>query len=57
MAKNESRQDIEKFLKFLADDVETHPERLCPFPADLITRARALTNGVQHGLEAPLPPD
>lgn len=43
------------FLAFLTQDIERHPERLRAINSDLIERVRALTEGVEVDLDAPLP--
>jgi antitoxin PrlF len=45
---------IARFLEFLGQDLNTHPERLEALPADLIARARALTQHVTIDHDAPI---
>lgn len=46
-----------QFLTFLARDMAAHPERLQAVDAGLVQRLRALTDGVEIELDAPLPAD
>lgn len=43
-----------KFLDFIAQDLESHPERLPPMTSDFIKRAESLIDGVDIDLDAPL---
>lgn len=45
------------FLAFLERDMAAHPERLAGLTAELIERARALTEGIDADLDAPLEGD
>jgi antitoxin PrlF len=45
---------LKPFLQLLAKDIQEHPERIGPFPATLLTRARSLVDGVKVDLDAPL---
>ncbi|MGI8933331.1 MAG: type II toxin-antitoxin system PrlF family antitoxin [Phormidesmis sp.] len=45
---------LEKFLAFLAKDIEQNPQNLKPIDADLIERARSLVVGMDSDLDAPL---
>jgi len=45
---------LEDFLTFLGRDLSTHPDRLTPFPASLLERARAVTSGIPIDHDAPL---
>lgn len=46
-----------QFLRFLAQDIARHPQRLQSVDAGLVQRARALVGGVRIDLEAALPAD
>lgn len=48
---------IKKFLAFLADDMFCHPERLQPLDSAFVARVRALVEGVEFDMDAPLPED
>ena len=48
---------IEKFLDFLADDMLRHPERLQPLDSAFVAHVRALVEGVEFDMDAPLPED
>lgn len=49
---------IEKFLAFLAKDMEENPQHIKPLTAEWIERAKALVEGVDIGdLNKPLPND
>lgn len=48
---------VGKFLRFLADDIEAHPERLRSIDAKLVKRLKALVRDVEVDLDAPLDPD
>lgn len=52
----ESDEDpvIANFLSFLADDMQNNPSRIQPLGGDLMARARALTEGMDIDLDAPL---
>ena len=52
----ESDPVVEKFLAFLARDMETHPARIRGVNPALVRRARALVKGVKTDLEAALLP-
>ncbi len=43
-----------KFLDFIAQDLEDHPERSQPLTSDLMERAESLVDGVEIDLDAPL---
>lgn len=45
------------FLRLLASDLQTHPERLQPVNPGLVQRARELVGGVEVDLDAPLSPE
>jgi antitoxin PrlF len=45
---------IGKFLRFLAKDIEAHPERLKTLDTNLAARVRKLVTGVDLDLDAPL---
>jgi antitoxin PrlF len=45
------------FLAFLKQDMAGHPERLAGLTTDLVERARALTDGIEVDLDAPLEGD
>lgn len=45
---------LERFLALLAADMAASPERLRPVDPGLVERARALTEGVELDLDAPL---
>jgi antitoxin PrlF len=42
------------FLDLIERDIDAHPERLRPVPADLVERGRALVVGVDVDLDTPL---
>lgn len=46
-----------QFLRFLAQDIERHPQRLQSVDAGLVQRARALVADVRLDLDAPLSAD
>jgi len=48
---------IGAFLDFLALDMIDHPDRLTGLTAELIERARALTQGIDVDLDAPIDGD
>jgi antitoxin PrlF len=48
---------VSAFLDFLARDIALHPERLRPLDPAFVARIRALVEGVEVDLDAPLPPD
>ncbi|MES2537188.1 MAG: type II toxin-antitoxin system PrlF family antitoxin [Pseudomonadota bacterium] len=48
---------LEKFLSFLAHDIERHPERLQALDSGLVQRIHALVGTVDVDLEAPLSAD
>jgi antitoxin PrlF len=45
---------IDRFLSFLADDMEKHPERIVAFPENLAAQIAVLTEGVVVDLDAPI---
>jgi len=45
---------LRPFLDLIAKDMERHPERIKPFPVDLIQRARAAVEGVEVDLDGAL---
>lgn len=45
---------LEKFLTFLAKDIEQNPQNLKPVPAEWVERARSLVAGMDSDLDAPL---
>jgi len=45
------------FLAFLEQDMDGHPERLAGLTTGLVERARALTDGIEVDLDAPLEGD
>lgn len=45
---------LKPFLDLLAHDMTKAPERIQPFPKDLIKRARSLTAGVKVDMNGPL---
>ncbi|MCT7969758.1 type II toxin-antitoxin system PrlF family antitoxin [Laspinema sp. D1] len=45
---------IEKFLAFLAQDLENNPQRLTTIDSDLMTRIQSLVEGMDTDLDAPL---
>lgn len=47
---------LEKFLAFLARDIETHPARVHALDAQLAKRVRSLVKGVKVDLDAELDP-
>jgi len=48
---------IERFLEFLARDMTNEPARIRPVPRALLSRGKALVNGVEVDLDAPLSDD
>lgn len=42
------------FLELLASDMKANPQRLKPFPTELLARAKELTEGVEIDHEAPI---
>ncbi|MFO1465287.1 MAG: type II toxin-antitoxin system PrlF family antitoxin [Steroidobacteraceae bacterium] len=48
---------VEKFLAFLARDMESHPEQIRGINPALLRRARSLVKGVKIDLDAPLQPE
>ena len=48
---------VEKFLAFLARDMESHPEQIRGISPALLRRARSLVKGVKIDLDAPLQPE
>ena len=46
-----------QFLRFLAQDLERHPQRLQSVDAGLVQRARSLVAGLRVDLDAPLSAD
>ncbi|HUB91870.1 MAG TPA: type II toxin-antitoxin system PrlF family antitoxin [Dyella sp.] len=46
-----------QFLRFLARDVASHPERLQAMDTSLAQRLRSLTDGIEVDLDAPLSAD
>jgi antitoxin PrlF len=43
-----------KFLRFLAGDIEEHPQRLQRISSDLIRRVQSLVSEIEMDLDAPL---
>jgi len=56
-ADEESDPVVEKFLAFLARDMEAHPAQIRGISPALLRRARTLVKGVKVELDAPLPPE
>ncbi len=48
---------LDKFLSFLAHDIEAHPERVRGLDAVLVRRIRSLVKGVKVDLDAELAPE
>ncbi|MCT7970076.1 type II toxin-antitoxin system PrlF family antitoxin [Laspinema sp. D1] len=46
---------LEKFLSFLARDIENNPQHLTPINSDLVNRVQSLVGGVAIDLSASLP--
>lgn len=46
---------LEKFLEFLAQDMNDHPQAIQPISLDLLNRAQSLVAGMEIDLDAPLP--
>ncbi len=42
----EDREQLQ-YAQFLAEDVEKHPEKLIPFTADMLAKAKSLLKGVE----------
>lgn len=45
---------ITRFLSFLATDMLEHPERISALPEGLLSRAAALTEGMEINLDEPI---
>ncbi len=45
---------LEKFLAFLAQDMNNHPQLIQPISSDLLNRAQSLVEGIEIDLDAPL---
>jgi antitoxin PrlF len=45
---------LEKFLDFLAQDIEQHPQHLTAIGSNLVSRAQALVSTVEIDLDVPL---
>jgi antitoxin PrlF len=45
---------LRPFLDLLAGDMKEHPERIKPFPVELLNRIESLVSGVEIDLDAPL---
>lgn len=50
----ESDPVLGKFLKFLAQDIETNPQQLQAMSSDLASHVQSLVSGVDLDLDAPL---
>lgn len=50
----ESDPVLGEFLSFLAQDMQTHPERLQPLTANMRNSVETLVEGVEIDLDAPL---
>lgn len=48
---------LEQFLRFLAHDIASHPERLQAVDAGLVQHIQSLTGGIEVDLDAPLSDD
>ena len=48
---------LEKFAAFIARDIEQNPENAKPVSVDLVERAKALIEGMDSDLDAPLEED
>jgi antitoxin PrlF len=48
---------VDAFLAFLEHDMVAHPDRLAGLTTELIESARALTDGVEADLDAPIEGD
>ncbi|TCT19545.1 type II toxin-antitoxin system PrlF family antitoxin [Thiobaca trueperi] len=48
---------LSQFLRFLADDMASHPERIQMFDPHLLQRIQSLTDGVDVDLDRPLSAD
>lgn len=48
---------LEQFLRFLAQDIASHPERLQPVDAGLVQRTQSLVASVEVDLDATLSAD
>lgn len=46
---------LDLILDFVDEEIERHPERLCVVDTAFAERLRALTEGVEVDLDAPLP--
>ena len=58
-ARDEPNEDpvLGRFLAFVEQDMERHPERLRVLDIELAERMRSLTDGVEVDLDAPLSPE
>ncbi|UUY07704.1 type II toxin-antitoxin system PrlF family antitoxin [Pseudomonas sp. J452] len=54
---SENEAALEALLEALARDIEANPERLMPVATELVARIKALVDGCDVDLSAPLPPD
>jgi antitoxin PrlF len=45
---------LDKFLIFLANDIENHPKHVKPINANLYSRAKSLVSDIEIDLDAPL---
>ena len=53
-ARQEEDPALKPFLKLLARDITENPERIKPFPSDLLGRIRTAVEGVEVDLDGPL---
>jgi len=50
----ESDPILDKFLDFIAEDMEKNPQQIQGIPSDLVNRAQSLVADVEVDLDAPL---
>ena len=48
---------LEKFLAFVAQDIESHPQKLSTIDSVWLNRVQSLVKGVEFDLDAPLSQD
>lgn len=53
-AQDERDPLVDRFLAFIAKDIEAHPERVRPLDADFVSRLREATKGVKIDHDAPI---
>lgn len=53
-AKEKEDPSLKPFLNLLTKDVKENPQRIRPFPVDLLNRARSVVENVEVDLTGPL---